>query len=183
MPFTADEAFSLLQSAHAQNRLHHAYLITGSAGSGKRALANRICTLLIGKKIESLQHQDIHVIEPESKSRRILIEQMRELERSLHMRRLLGGHKTGVIAAADRLHPNAANAFLKTLEEPPGQSSLLLLSSLPDQLLETILSRCLEVPLRRAGEPDLNPIQDRLLTALQHPTSPPSAAFLPPLAP
>src|SRR5258708_13060442 len=108
---------------------------------------------------------------------------MRELEQSLQMRSLLGGRKVGVIVDADRLQPNAANAFLKTLEEPPVHSHLLLLSSLPDQLLETILSRCLEVPLRRAGEPDLNPIQDRLLTALQHPTSPPSAAFLPPLAP
>jgi DNA polymerase-3 subunit delta' len=167
MPFTADEAFSLLQSAHAQNRLHHAYLITGSAGSGKRALANRICTLLIGKKIESLQHQDIHVIEPESKSRRILIDQMRELERSLHMRSLLGGHKIGVIVDADRLQPNAANAFLKTLEEPPGQSSLLLLSSLPDQLLETILSRCLEIPLRPVEARVATPLQMKLLAALQ----------------
>jgi DNA polymerase-3 subunit delta' len=166
MPFTADEAFSLIQSAHAQNRLHHAYLITGPVGSGKRVLANRISELLLGEKVENLQHTDIHVIEPESKSRRILIEQMRELERSLHMRSLLGGHKIGVIVDADRLQPNAANAFLKTLEEPPGQSSLLLLSSLPDQLLETILSRCLEIPLRLVEARAATPLQSKLLDAL-----------------
>ncbi|MDR3405398.1 MAG: ATP-binding protein [Chthoniobacter sp.] len=167
MPFTADEAFTLLQSAHAHNRLAHAYLITGPAGSGKRALANRLCALLLGEKIEDLKHSDIHVIEPESKSRRILIEQMRELERNLHMRSLLGGHKIGVIVDADRLQPNAANAFLKTLEEPPGQSSLLLLSSLPDQLLETILSRCLEIPLRPVEARQATPLQTKLLTSLQ----------------
>lgn len=166
MPFTADEAYSLIQSAHAHHRLHHAYLITGPAGSGKRALANRIGSLLVGAKLENLRHTDIHVIEPESKSRRILIEQMRELERSLHMRSLSGGHKIGVIVDADRLQPNAANAFLKTLEEPPGQTSLLLLSSLPDQLLETILSRCLEIPLRPTEALIATPLQSKLLTAL-----------------
>ena len=167
MPFTADEAFSLLQGAHAHNRLAHAYLITGPAGSGKRTLASQVCTLLLGQKLTDLQHPDIHVIEPESKSRRILIEQIRELERNLHMRSLLGGHKIGVIVDADRLQPNAANAFLKTLEEPPGHSSLLLLSSLPDQLLETIVSRCLEIPLRLVEARAATPLQIKLLTALQ----------------
>lgn len=167
MPFTADEAYTLLQSAHAHHRLAHAYLITGPVGSGKRALANRLCELLLGEKVAALQHSDIHVIEPESKSRRILIEQMRELERNLHMRSLLGGAKIGVIVDADRLQPNAANAFLKTLEEPPGQSSLLLLSSLPDQLLETILSRCLEIPLRLVEAREPTPLQAKLLAALQ----------------
>ena len=77
MPFTADEAFTLLQSAHAQDRLAHAYLLAGPIGSGKRALANRLCGVLLGEKVTDLKHPDVHVIEPESKSRRILIEQIR----------------------------------------------------------------------------------------------------------
>jgi DNA polymerase-3 subunit delta' len=167
MAFTADQAFSLLQAAHAQDRLAHAYLITGPTGSGKRSLANHVCGLLLGQEIKDLQHPDIHVIAPESKSRRILIEQMRELEHELHLRSRMGGHKVGIIVDADRLQPQAANAFLKTLEEPPNHSSLLLLSSLPDQLLETILSRCLEIPLRLIEAPGATPLQAKLLEALR----------------
>ncbi len=168
MPFTEDEAFSLLQRAQSLDRVAHAYLLTGPAGSGKRELANRVCELLLGERITDFQHADVHVIEPESKSRRILIEQVRELERSLQMRSLLGGRKVGVIVDADRLQPNAANAFLKTLEEPPGHSHLLLLSSLPDQLLETILSRCLEIPLRSLKARTATPLQARLLSSLKN---------------
>jgi DNA polymerase-3 subunit delta' len=168
VPFTADEALTLLQRAQKQDRLAHAYLLTGPIGSGKRDLAARFCELLLGEKIANFQHPDVHLIEPESKSRRILTEQIRELEHSLHMRSLLGGHKIGIIVDADRLQPNAANAFLKTLEEPPGHTHLLLLSSLPDQMLETILSRCLEIPLRPVEARVATPLQTRLLTALQN---------------
>jgi len=167
MPFTSEEAFTLLQGAHAHDRLAHAYLLTGPAGSGKRALADRLCALLLEEKVAGLRHPDIHIIEPESKSRRILIDQIRELERNLQMRSLLGGQKIGIIVDAERLVPAAANAFLKTLEEPPGHSSLLLLSSLPDQLIETIVSRCLEIPLRPVEARQATPLQVKLLGALQ----------------
>ena len=168
MPFTAEEAFAHLERAHAQNRVAHAYLFAGPAGSGKLELAGRVASMLLGQSgDDAWRHPDVHRIEPESKSRRILIEQVRELERNLQMRSSLGGPKIGVIVDADRLQPNAANAFLKTLEEPPGQSHLLLLSALPSQLLETILSRCLEVPLRGAEVAKPDDLQQRLLNALR----------------
>lgn len=168
MAFTTDDAYQLLATAHAQDRLAHAYLITGPVGSGKLALATRLATLLLGTRDgDPLTHPDLHRVEPESKSRRIVIEQIRELEHDLHMRSLLGGKKIGLLIDADRLQPQAANAFLKTLEEPPSGTHLLLLSAQPEQLLETILSRCLEVPLRLVERRELAPPQLALVASLR----------------
>lgn len=150
MPLAAPDALKMLRSAEAHHRLAHAYLITGAEGSGKRPLASELCHLVTGPAPsggDPLLHPDVHVIEPESKSRRIVVEQIREMEHELHMRSALGGRKVGIIFDADRLQVQAANAFLKTLEEPPANTHLILVTALPDQLLETILSRCIEVPL------------------------------------
>jgi DNA polymerase-3 subunit delta' len=168
MAFLASEALALLRNAHRNDRLAHAYLITGPAGAGKREFAAQVCALILGvADSEALGHSDVHTIEPESKSRRIVTDQIRALEHELQMRSRRGGKKIGVIFDADRLQLNAANAFLKTLEEPPQNSHLLLASAVPDQLLETILSRCLEIPLRSAAKPALDPRQERLLAALR----------------
>ena len=91
--------------------------------------------------------RDIYLAEPESKSRRIVVEQVRELEHALQMRSSNEGRKVAIIAEADRLMPQAANAFLKTLEEPPEHSLLLLLSAIPETLPDTIISRCVPIPL------------------------------------
>jgi DNA polymerase III subunit delta' len=168
VPFTTDEAFHLLERANTRGRLAHAYLITGSASSGKGVLAERFCQLLLGTKQPVFEHPDVHLLEPESKSRRILVDQIREFEHSLQMRSLLGGSKIGIIVDADRLTTQSANAFLKTLEEPPAHTHLLLLSDVPEQILETILSRCLEVRLRALATSGPSALQKRLLAALQH---------------
>jgi DNA polymerase III subunit delta' len=167
MAFTADEAFALLEKADASQRLAHAYLIAGPEGSSSRELAVRLAGLIVGGGAEPLKHPDVHKAEPESKSRRIVIDQIREMERELQMRSLRGGRKVGIIFHADRLQEQAANAFLKTLEEPPKNTHLLLVTSLPDQLLETILSRCIEVPLRAVEQRTSSERQRRLLEALR----------------
>jgi DNA polymerase-3 subunit delta' len=166
VPFTANEALDLLRAAREHGRLAHGYLITGPTGCGKRQVAGELCAMLTGAEDEPFKHQDVHVIEPESKSRRIRVEQIRDLERELQMRSLLGGQKVGVIFDADRLIEAAANAFLKTLEEPPGSSHLVLVSAQPDQLLETILSRCIEIPLRPVKRREPTPLQREWLETL-----------------
>ena len=145
MAFSPDRALKYLQRAHEQNRLAHAYLITGAAGSGKETLAVDLAELV--NKSKSPNGSGVLKVNPESKSRRIVIEQVRELEHSLQMRASEGRRKIAIISEADRLMPQAANAFLKTLEEPPKDSLLLLLSALPELLPDTIRSRCISIPL------------------------------------
>jgi len=150
MSFSSATAVEHLRRAHKQNRLAHAYLITGPAGSGKRIVATELARMVNGDAIENVfasRAPGIFVAEPESKSRRIVIEQIRELEHSLQMRAGNGRRKIAIISEADRLQPQAANAFLKTLEEPPQNSLLLLLTALPEILPDTIVSRCIAIPL------------------------------------
>src|SRR6266568_4550139 len=150
MAFSRRAALGYLRRAHEQNRLAHAYLISGPQGSGKRVLAAELASLVNGTKVSevfSAKAREIFVAQPESKSRRIVIEQIRSLEHTLQMRAPKDRCKVAIIVDADRLQPQAANAFLKTLEEPPKDSLLLLLSALPEALPETILSRCIAIPL------------------------------------
>jgi len=170
MSFTPDEALDLLTAAQRDGRLGHAYLITGATGSGKRRLAGDIYRLINGLPQGTddvlATHADAHTVEPESKSRRIVVEQIRELERALHMKSGQSETKLGVIFEADRLQPQASNAFLKTLEEPPAHSMLLLLTAAPEMLLDTILSRCLVMQLRPPLEVVRSPWESRLLGVL-----------------
>jgi DNA polymerase-3 subunit delta' len=150
MAFSPEAALEYLERAHQQNRLGHAYLISGAPGSGKRHLAARIAGMINNVPPEDVfasRAPEIYLAEPESKSRRIVTEQVRNLEHALHMRATNNRRKIAIIAEADRLMTQAANAFLKTLEEPPADSLLLLLSALPETLPDTILSRCIAIPL------------------------------------
>ena len=83
------------------------------------------------------------------------------------MRGSEGRRKVAIIAEADRLQPQAANAFLKTLEEPPGNSLLLLLSALPEALPDTIVSRCISIPLSANGEEREMPERRELVELLR----------------
>lgn len=168
MSFTRELAFDYLRRAHAAQRLAHAYLIAGEAGSGKRALALELAALVNGISPErAATHPDVHWCEPESKSRRIVIEQIRAVEHALQLRASTGRRKVVIVSDADRLQPQAANAFLKTLEEPPNDSLLLLLSALPEVLPDTIVSRCINVELAPAAGRVSLPEEETLLMLLR----------------
>ena len=155
MSLTVEAAYGYLNKAATAGRLAHAYLIVGPTGSGKTELAARLVSLVNGGMVESsldaLADENVRLVQPESKSRRIKVEQVRKLEGMLHQRAAEGKTKVGIVADADRLGEQAENAFLKTLEEPPDGSLLLLLTAFPEQLLDTILSRCITVSLRAPG--------------------------------
>jgi DNA polymerase III subunit delta' len=165
MAFTPETALKYLKRALEQDRLAHAYLITGASGSGKEALALELARAVNNSK--SPNGSGVFKVNPESKSRRIVVEQVRELEHSLHMRATEGRRKIAIISEADRLQPQAANAFLKTLEEPPSDSLLLLLSALPEVLPDTIRSRCIGIPLAGKQPADATDEERELVALLQ----------------
>jgi len=166
-----EQAVTLLQRSLERGRLAHAYLFAGHRLEELESLARTLAktlncqkpvrgrngvgldccdTCLVCRKIKGETHTDVHWVRPESKSRVVTIDQMRELIREIQLKPTEADYKVAVIVGADRLNAAAANAFLKTLEEPPPKSVLILLSVEPQRLLETILSRCLR--LNFAGE-------------------------------
>lgn len=122
--------------------LGHAYLFTGQDSDGKRAFAEDICTLLTGKGFEN--NPDLKFIRPNAKENkyRIDIESIRGLKTFMYLRPYSSEYKLAVIDDAETISDAAANAMLKILEEPPGKSVLILISSKPKLLPQTILSRC-----------------------------------------
>ena len=161
------QAVALLQRSLERGRLAHAYLFTGHQLTELEALARTLAKTLnceqpvrrvpggpaidccdqcaSCRRIDGHSHADVHWVRPESKSRVITIDQMRELMQEIHLKPNEAEYKVAVIEAADRLNVQAANAFLKTLEEPPAKSILVLLTTDAPRLLETILSRCLRL--------------------------------------
>jgi len=170
MAFAPTTALEFLRRAYEHNRLAHAYLISGAPGSGKQVLAAELASLVNGtatKDVFSAKAHDIFIARPESKSRRIVTAQIRGLEHALQMRAADGRRKVAIIPDADRMQTEAANAFLKTLEEPPKDSLLLLLSAVPEVLPETILSRCIAIPLASDGEVQSKKEEEKLVKVLQ----------------
>lgn len=180
MSFTLERAGDLLERSRRNGRLAHAYLITGPEGSGKEELAIRAIEMVSesarmagAESITALAGSNVAVVRPESKSRRITVDAIRAAEHTLQMAAPDGVTKFAVIVDADRMGPEAENAFLKTLEEPPAASRLLLLTARPEMLLDTILSRCIRIPLQGSPTPpDPPPAAHTLLERLsEHATA------------
>ena len=161
-----EQGVHLLQRSLERGRLGHAYLFTGHELSELEAIAQTLartlncqnpvrgqngiaidsCDQCVNcRKIANGNHADVHWIRPESKSRTISVAQMRDLMHDIHLKPSEAEYKVAVVVAADRLNVQGANAFLKTLEEPPAKSVLILLTTEPQRLLETIVSRCLRL--------------------------------------
>jgi DNA polymerase-3 subunit delta' len=158
------EAETAFEDARSRGRLHHAWLLTGPEGVGKATFAYRAARRLLGapaagegalgadpghpvcRQIIARSHPDLLVLErigEDGKVRKVIpVDEARTLGEFFSKSPATAPHRVAIIDAADDLNVNAANAVLKTLEEPPPRGVLLLVSHAPGRLLPTIRSRC-----------------------------------------
>jgi DNA polymerase III subunit delta' len=148
-----------LRSAMASGRLHHAYLFLGPEGVGKRMIAMALAKAIhcvesnqdyCGQCIDCARitdgnHPDVRLIEPLADKKEISIQQIRELQRELNYRAFSGKQKIAIIDPAILMNLSAQNALLKTLEEPPVDSLIVLITPSTGGLLPTLRSRCLSL--------------------------------------
>lgn len=124
-------------------RLHHGILLLGRSIEQTEKAANILIRKIFSLQDTQSEHPDLFHLRPSGKARIISVEKTRQLIATLNRTSNQGGCKVALIHEADRMRKEAANAFLKTLEEPPPDTYLILLSSRPYSLLATIRSRCL----------------------------------------
>ena len=139
-----ERALTDLRRTIVAGRMPHAWLVSGRPrGSGNDFVRGLLTLLFPTTPPERLyEHPDIRWIEPESKSRQIKVdEQIRPLIQFINLTSYSGGWKAGIILFADRMNANSQNALLKTLEEPPPHSLLVLVTDIPAAMLPTIRSR------------------------------------------
>jgi DNA polymerase-3 subunit delta' len=145
------------RAAMAGERMHHAWILSGRRGVGKAAFARQVARELAGGPATG-EHPDIIVLtqppkddkeadkraegKPYETTRNIPIDEVRALQRRLTTRPTLGERRVVIVDPADDLEPNAANALLKSLEEPPAGTYFLLVAHRIGRLLPTIRSRC-----------------------------------------
>ncbi len=147
-----------LRASVKSNRVTHAYLFTGPAGSNKTQAAYALAAALICenggcaaceecRRIVRRKHPDVRYFAPEGAGG-YLVEQVREIVADTVLAPIQGDKKVYILDRVDLLGTSAANAFLKTLEEPPDDVELILLGRTRESVLPTIVSRCSVVPFR-----------------------------------
>jgi DNA polymerase-3 subunit delta' len=174
-----DWAVQLLSAEIKNGRIGHAYLITGPQQIGKQTVARAFAQALNCEEplaqrpcgrcrscrlIAEDHHPDVHLLVPEVSGRGkpvIKVDQIRDLQRQLQLSTYEGRYRVAILAQFDAANPSAANAFLKTLEEPPPSVVLLLTAADADSLLPTISSRCRTINLRPL---DSDTIEQNLMT-------------------
>ncbi len=159
--FGQERAISFLRGVLERGEVPHAMLFTGPRGVGKHTTALLFSAALLCPsgapdgcpscfKVARGMHPDLHLVEPEGAQ--IHIDQVRELERELSVKPLEASRKVAVIDEAESMNETAANAFLKTLEEPPPGSCIILVAAGAEGLLPTIASRCHELRFSPLGK-------------------------------
>lgn len=176
-----DEAWREWRGAIGSVRMHHAWLLAGSRGVGKGAFARAAARALVAEpgvsQPDEGMHPDVLLLEPlpdsddEAKKRdegkpykrkrSISVDQVRGLQTRLFTRPTLGARRAIIIDPADDLEKSAANALLKSLEEPPAGTFFLLIAHRPGQLLPTIRSRCRVLRFAPVGEAEIDAILRR----------------------
>ena len=157
-------ALNILLGALDAGRLHHAILLYGASLSAVEEVAKAVSRKLLGGDPD--KHPDFFTLRPEGKMRFIKIgsdadkiggdwppNTMRKLLRDIAQSSNRGGRKVALVCEADRMNAAAANAFLKTLEEPPADTTIFMLSRRPNDLLDTIRSRCICLRVDAPPEP------------------------------
>ena len=157
-----EEAIKSLQSALAGDRVSHAYLFAGEKGSGKKLLAGIFAMALECEespddaclfcaschKAQNLNHPDIIRV-THDKPGTITVDEIRQqVVETAELKPYEGRYKVYIIADADKMTPQAQNALLKTIEEPPAYAVFLLLAVSAESLLETIVSRCVKITMK-----------------------------------
>ena len=164
-----DAAVRRLRRAVVQGRVAAAYCISGPVGVGKRTLADAFATELLCargggeacgtcnqcSRVAAGTHPDVRVLVRDDDRRDMRTEQVRELTRWLALRPLMATRKVAIVDGADTLNEHGQNALLKTLEEPPGASVLVLIATRLSLLLPTVRSRCQHIRLDPLTDADL----------------------------
>jgi len=157
-------AVDLLSQHVAQGKVRHAYLLTGPQGVGRRTLALRLAQALncpqptapgqpclkcsTCQRIQKMAYTDLSVVQAEQAGGTLKVEQVRELQHALSLAPYEGRYRVALLLRFEEAHPSAANALLKTLEEPSPQVVLVLTAESAESLLPTIVSRCEVLRLR-----------------------------------
>jgi DNA polymerase-3 subunit delta' len=157
-------AVGQLKEQIVQDRLRHAYLFTGPQGIGRRTLALRLAQALncpqptrpgepcrtcnTCQQIERMQHPDLAIVQAEQRGGALKVDQIRQLQRSLSLSPYAARYRVAVFLHFEEANQSAANALLKTLEEPPAQVILVVTAESAESLLPTIVSRCEVLRLR-----------------------------------